>query len=155
MTETSLRALVKASALFAAFTLANACSCPSKPSEGSAERDATGATQALRTDVRKACEYQNAWPQRIHKTCTQCVSLSAAPACGCPADQREYSGKCYQDFLAKKNDESCKSVYECTNKCLRNQCDCIAKCYEGHDACMKLAANLEGCIAEVCDPHCR
>jgi hypothetical protein len=30
----------------------------------------------------------------------------------------------------------------------------VERCYEGKDACEKLAAAVDGCVAEVCDPYC-
>lgn len=105
--------------------------------------------------VRRACEHQKAWPLRIHAVCTNCVSLAAAPKCECRTDRKEYSGLCSLQQQAKLDDKPCDPVWQCTYKCKRTDCECIARCYEGKDHCHQLGAALESCVVKVCDPFCR
>jgi hypothetical protein len=105
--------------------------------------------------VREACQRRAVWNNRILKKCTQCLSLSAAPACGCKTDRKEYSGLCSEQQQARIDETACEPAYACTYKCDRNDCDCMARCYQSQERCEKLAAAVDSCVVEVCDPFCR
>lgn len=81
------------------------------------------------------------------------MSLAAAPACGCPADRKDYSGRCSEQRAAKVKDETCKGLMKCERKCGKD-CDCLVACYEGHEACYDIASKLDGCLVDVCASLC-
>jgi hypothetical protein len=130
-----------------------ACTCSSSDDAPKPEAS-TAAADGLH-DVRRACEHRAKWPLRLRRPCTQCVSLAAAPACGCKTDSKVYSALCAKEQRAKLDNKACEPVWQCTYKCKPTECDCIAACYEGKAACHKLASALDGCIAETCDNYCR
>jgi len=120
-----------------------------------AKKEETASAQAALSDVLKECEYQQKWPHRIRSVCTRCMSLSTAPACGCSKDQKEYSALCHPQQKARKDNKSCEPVTACTWECKPSDCACIAKCYDGHPECNKLASAEASCVSKVCDSFCK
>lgn len=126
----------------------SACTC-SPP--GDPKQEPSG----LLGDVRSACEHRVAWPHRLRTKCTKCMSLASTPKCGCPTDDKEYSGLCARERSAQVAAKECVPVWSCTYKCKPTDCACFAQCYEGQAACHEIASAIDGCLVEVCDPFCR
>ena len=128
-----------------------ACTC--SPSDAPAPTPSATANGRLR-DVRRACEHRAAWTHRHRRTCTKCVAAAVAKLCDCRADVESYSAVCSNEWQAKLAAKTCEPVFACARKCKATDCDCTASCYQDQPACRDVASSLEGCIAEVCDPHC-
>jgi hypothetical protein len=130
-------------------TLVAPVACTCKSSEGNG-----GAASAGLPEIQKACEHRAAWQKRIYRDCTTCLSLAAAPKCGCRADRKEYSGLCADADKARRDDKECDGVWQCSYRCKPDDCGCLAKCYEGQERCGKLAAALDTCLVKTCDAIC-
>jgi len=102
----------------------------------------------------KLCERRAKWTKRLRSKCTKCVSLAKAPP-GCEAADTEYSARCVRAQRAKLDEKSCEPVFQCAAKCKPTECDCVARCFEGHPQCDRLAAAVDSCVADVCGSHCR
>ncbi len=100
------------------------------------------------------CQQRASWANRLSSKCTKCVSLAPAPK-GCKSFDKVYLAQCADQQRAKLDGKSCEPVFRCSYKCKRKDCDCVARCFEGHDKCDRLAAAVDGCVAEVCEPFCR
>lgn len=112
------------------------------------------AAQKVET-AQEACAVRGKWEHQLHKKCTTCLSLAAAPACGCKTDEKEFSGHCAKEQSAKTRAKECKSVWECSYKCKKGDCACFDKCYEAEKACNDIVSALDACLVKVCDPYCR
>jgi hypothetical protein len=131
------------------------CTCGSDTAKETTS-EATDDAGAKLSGIKAACEYKVAWPKRLDKMCVKCVSLARAPACACPKDLKDYSGRCARIQRAKLDaKDACEEVFACADKCKPTECDCKAKCFEGHDKCHEAYAAVEICLAEVCDPLCK
>jgi hypothetical protein len=119
------------------------------------KKDADAEAKAALRDVRKACEHMAKWPRPLKRSCTRCMAYSTTPACNCPSDKEVYSGQCYPPRQAQVDEKSCEPVSACVNKCARSDCECITRCYDAQERCYKLASMVDGCVADVCDAHCR
>lgn len=104
-------------------------------------------------DVKKACEIRAAWTKGTTTACSDCTALAISPPCDCRKGDG-YSGLCYDQDRAKVNEPQCDGVDACIFKCAAD-CACADACLAGKDACRKLAAADQGCIAQVCDTHCK
>jgi hypothetical protein len=102
----------------------------------------------------KLCERRAKWTKRLRSKCTRCVSLAKAPP-GCEASDTEYSARCTKLQRAKLDAKSCESVFQCAAKCKPTECDCVARCFEGHADCDRIAAAVDSCVADVCSSHCQ
>jgi hypothetical protein len=138
---------VLAAASFAAALATMLVTCKSSDSS-------SGTRDAGKRDVREACARRVAWKNRLMKTCTQCMGLAAAPACGCKTDTKEYSGLCAAEQQAKIRASECTDAYACAVDC-HTDCECVSRCYEGQPKCYELASAVDGCLADVCDSFCR
>lgn len=105
-------------------------------------------------DVRKACEVRASWAHRIRTDCTNCLALSAAPACG-DCDLHPQAGRCSDQQQAKDAEPSCKDTDRCVRRCDRTDCACIERCYATNNRCHDLAAAVDACTTKVCDAYCR
>ncbi len=103
-------------------------------------------------DVKKACDIRSTWANAHTSACTGCTSLVTTPRCSCASN--DYEGACSNQQAGVTNEPTCTGIDECVNKC-GSDCTCVDGCYAGKDACRTRAAALDGCIADVCDPHCR
>jgi hypothetical protein len=106
-------------------------------------------------DVKAACEIRIGWARASEQECTDCLSTSRGPSCGCPAFPQEFVGKCADQGAAFGNERNCDLVGECIGKCAKTDCGCIDACYNDRPACRPKAAALDGCVADVCDKYCR
>lgn len=132
-----------------------ACTC-GKTEAGTADAGAVTITRDKLDGIKGSCEHRNTWKNRSLKQCTRCLGLSSAPACSCPADRETFSGVCAKEQNTKINAKECEPVWQCTYKCIdRTECDCFAKCFEGHEACHEIAAAVDTCVTETCDSLCR
>jgi hypothetical protein len=106
-------------------------------------------------DVKQACEIRTQWTKLDDQTCIDCLSVSKAPQCGCPAFQQEYVAKCNAQSNDVGAEHTCDFVGDCTGKCARNDCACVDACYNDRPNCRPKAAALDGCTTDVCDKYCR
>lgn len=106
-------------------------------------------------DVKKACEIRATWTRRGITSCDDCIAVSQAPTCGCPAFQQPYIARCVDQSHARVAEPSCDGTLDCVGKCNPNDCDCVDRCYAGKDLCREVASALDGCVADVCDAYCR
>ncbi len=105
-------------------------------------------------DFRAACQHKAAWKNRLATKCSRCKSYSRAPKCECPRDDLAFAGKCAAQQGMINADEGCDAVFKCEAKCRPTDCDCQAKCFDGHDKCRELAEAFERCTIEICEPFC-
>ncbi|MBW2527689.1 MAG: hypothetical protein JRI23_26135 [Deltaproteobacteria bacterium] len=99
------------------------------------------------------CRHKSKWSKRRDNDCVHCVSLAPAPP-GCEEQSRRYSALCADQQRARLDAKQCEPVFFCAAKCKLTDCDCVAKCYEGHAECDQLSAALDRCLVEVCEPYC-
>lgn len=104
-------------------------------------------------DVVKACGIRAQWTRLSSLECNECVGISTTPLCDCTA-RKDYAAKCHEHQLKRNKEAACEGVGTCTLNC-REDCNCVEQCFAGHEACRPIASALDGCVAEVCDPHCR
>lgn len=130
-----------------------ACNCDK--STDAAKPEPSGVAASGLTTVLAACQHRVAWERRLRKPCVKCMSLAAAPKCGCKNDTKPYSALCSAEQRAKLDAKaSCDEVFECSYKCKRTDCACQAKCFEGQDKCHAVAVALDTCLIESCDTYC-
>lgn len=104
--------------------------------------------------VQKACEIRKTWEHEIRRDCTTCLIKAAVPKCGdCSA--KDYDGLCSAEDAAKRAEPTCGEIHKCVYNCKIDDCECLARCYEGKEACEKLAGALDECTTKVCDVYCR
>jgi hypothetical protein len=104
--------------------------------------------------TQKACEVRKTWEHAIRRDCTTCLVKAAVPKCGdCSA--KDYDGMCSAEDAAKRAEPTCGEIHKCVYNCKIDDCDCLARCYEGKEACEKLAGALDECTTKVCDVYCR
>lgn len=106
-------------------------------------------------DVKLACEIRTQWTKRTDQACIDCLSVSKAPKCDCPAFQQDYAAKCNEQSAAVGGEQTCDFVGDCTSKCPAGDCACVDACYNERAACKPKAAALDGCTTETCDKYCR
>jgi hypothetical protein len=106
-------------------------------------------------DVVKACELRKAWTKRESVACTDCLAISSAPACDCPAYQQDFAAVCYEQSRARASEPQCEGVPGCVAACDRADCACIDACFAGKDRCRELTSAADGCTTDVCDAYCR
>lgn len=102
-------------------------------------------------DVAKACGIRVQWAQQTAAICNTCQAYARSPKCEC--GNYDFSGKCSEQEKAVTSDASCEQVDVCVRDC-NTDCGCVERCYDGR-ACKAAAAARDGCVAEVCAPHCR
>jgi hypothetical protein len=105
-------------------------------------------------DVRLACQARRAWSPSPSETCFDCLGYAKVPSCACPRAQ-DFGGACEIEGTAQASNPDCvRAVADCVGAC-ENDCDCVDRCYIGHDSCRKDTAALEGCVTRVCEVHCK
>jgi hypothetical protein len=139
------RQTVTAALLLSSFAIACSSTSSSAPSVQNAGNGVD--------DVMQACAIRAAWQQTLTPACTTCFAETPAQACSCDSDPDR--AKCLEQSQAKAAEPDCSTALsDCTIAC-HNDCACVDACYVGHDACRKVAAAFDGCVAAVCDPSCR
>jgi hypothetical protein len=104
--------------------------------------------------VRQVCESRQEWKRQIHRGCTDCIAKASTSECGnCSA--KDYAGRCKDQAKAVRDEPTCEGTVKCVVLCPDDDCACIEGCYQGKDACQKLAAELDACTTRICDPSCR
>ncbi|HVH43069.1 MAG TPA: hypothetical protein VM925_12030 [Labilithrix sp.] len=116
------------------------------------DEDAPATTNGV-NDVAKACAIRAQWTAATSPDCFDCLGASVVARCDCST--KDYAGRCSEQQNAKNAEATCAGVGECVFKCPTNDCACVDACYASKDACRPRGAALDGCLAEVCDPHCR
>lgn len=106
-------------------------------------------------DVKKACEIRLGWTNRSAVACTDCLSISQAPKCDCPAFQQEYAAKCSEQARSRSDEPSCDGTPGCVGNCQPDDCACIDACFAGRERCRELTSAADGCTTDVCDAYCR
>ncbi len=109
------------------------------------------ASSAGSVDPQPACMERAAWPDRTSAACTQCLGDAVLPACSCRTDPG--AAACATQQQAQDLEPDCADVQPCLLACA-GDCACVGGCYAGHDACRHVAANLQGCLIDVCATAC-
>jgi hypothetical protein len=104
-------------------------------------------------DVSKACAIRAQWTKATGPECADCFGASTVARCDCST--KDYAGKCSEQQNEKNTEADCAGVGECVFKCAANDCACVDACYANKNACRVRASALDGCLAEICDVHCR
>lgn len=127
----------------------------SKEDAAAAKSSAEVKAEKSERSVRDVCELrEKGWARTMHRGCTSCLAMAAAPACG-DCKKKPYVGQCARLDAARRAEPSCDDVTACRHRCRQDDCDCIAKCYEGHPKCDALTAAVDACTTEICAEHCR
>ena len=106
-------------------------------------------------DVRKACELRASWTKGADRTCINCVAAAPSPACDCP-DFKEFGGLCKSQDNDRRAEPSCTdAIGNCTRACAAKDCACVESCYAQAEACKRVAAAEDGCIADACTKYCQ
>lgn len=114
--------------------------------------NATASTNGV-NDVRKACDIRATWLHASSGACSDCYSYATTPRCDCT--DLPYAGSCSAQERTKLDEPSCAGVDACVRVCATTECACTDACYAGKDACRTAAAAVDGCVASICDEHCR
>ncbi len=105
-------------------------------------------------DVGKACAIRAQWTRPNSLDCNDCLGIASVAECDCTS-VKDYAGLCSEQQNAKTKEPTCEGVGECVFKCAAGDCACVETCYANKDICRERASALDGCLAEVCDTHCR
>ena len=138
---------VPRSSFFLVFSalLAVACDDPEAPSEPVI----TGVNS-----VRAACELRSRWTRLDTGDCASCRAATVLPACGCEGF-RAFEARCAPQADARRAHPECTAALDaCTAACAPADCGCLDGCYEGASGCLQATAARDGCVTEVCAPHC-
>ena len=103
-------------------------------------------------DVKAACEIRSKWV-RSGNDCSLCEAAVISPRCDCTS-LAAFGAACLDQQNARKplcND----AIDTCVFGCTVTDCACIEACYANADACKKASSARDGCVAEVCDSHCK
>jgi hypothetical protein len=110
-------------------------------------------TAAATDKMQAACEVRKGWQHAIRRDCTTCLVKAAVPKCG-NCSIKEYAGLCSEEDAARRAEPTCEGIEGCVYKC-KDDCECLARCYEGKDACRALAGEVDECTTRACDSYCR
>jgi hypothetical protein len=106
-------------------------------------------------DVRASCTIRTTWANASRDKCVNCLASAAAPACECETF-KEFAGQCYSQDQARLAEPSCTTpVKDCAHNCPKSDCGCVEACYASAEACKRATAATEGCVTDVCAPHCK
>ncbi|MBX3187981.1 MAG: hypothetical protein KF819_13240 [Labilithrix sp.] len=104
-------------------------------------------------DVRAACEIRVKWKRLGTSDCISCISSAPSVPCECPAF-KDFAGKCEEQGNARIREASCNDAIEqCVNDC-KTDCACVEGCYAQSEACKRVTAARDGCVADVCASQC-
>lgn len=104
-------------------------------------------------DVRKACEIRATWRNLSAEKCGLCQAAAPRPPCGCESFSG-FDGVCAAQGDARRAEPSCSEVFDrCEIGCASN-CACIENCYATAQACKRVSAARDGCVAEACASYC-
>jgi hypothetical protein len=103
-------------------------------------------------DVKAACEIRAKWV-RTGNDCSLCEASVPLPPCDC-SSTAAFAGACVDQQDAQRRVCS-DAINLCVFHCDATDCACVEACYAADDACKKASAARDGCIAEVCDKHCK
>jgi hypothetical protein len=117
------------------------------------DEEKTGSASNGVNDVGQACQIRAAWTRATAVDCTDCLAISTVARCDCSV--KDYAGLCSEQHNARNAEPACAGVAECAYKCKQGDCGCVDACLAGKEACRPRTAALDGCLAEVCDVHCR
>jgi len=105
-------------------------------------------------DVRAACQIRAGWAKLDTEACTTCLAAAPLPTCECEAF-RDVAGLCKAQGDARRAEKTCDSATEdCVAKCDKRNCECIEGCYARSEACKRVTAARDGCVADACAKHC-
>lgn len=106
-------------------------------------------------DVKAACELRVGWTKADSTACVECIAVSKAPKCECPAYQQGYAAKCNVQLTARAEEPTCEETYGCVGACDEKDCACVDACFAGKERCRELTSAVDGCTTDVCDAYCR
>lgn len=118
----------------------------------SGDDDAAATTTGV-NDVSKACAIRAQWTKSTSPDCADCLGASTIARCDCST--KDYAGLCSEQQTAKNAEPTCAGVGECVFRCAAGDCACVDACYVDNGTCRTTSSALDGCLAEVCDAHCR
>ncbi len=103
-------------------------------------------------DVKRACEIRTTWVREGNE-CSLCEAGAISPRCDCTT-LASFGAACIDQQNTLR--QACGVEKDnCVAKCDRTDCGCIEACYADNAACKSAAAARDGCVAEVCGPHCK
>jgi hypothetical protein len=106
-------------------------------------------------DLRAACEQRRTWTRAKTVECLECMATAPLPACDCTVKQ-PFVGLCAQQLKLKLANPECdQTLGVCVNACKPDDCACNEACFASRKTCRARVSALDGCVAEVCDSHCR
>ena len=106
-------------------------------------------------DVRHACEIRASWLHAEAVKCVNCVAAAPSPACDCEAF-KEFGGLCKNQEDARRAEPSCNDANDlCSRTCAKTDCACVEGCYAQAEACKRVIAARDGCVADVCTQYCK
>ena len=106
-------------------------------------------------DVRAACKARASWLNANRDTCINCMIGSRSPHCDC-AEFKDFAGACRSQEEARLAEPSCTTaVKDCATHCAKADCGCLEGCCAPADACKRVTAAADGCVAEACAPYCQ
>lgn len=107
---------------------------------------------SARPTVRQSCERRDLWLNGTTQACLVCLADAARARCDC--DTSPVAGACAAQAGAVSRAPDCSGTAQCASTCA-GDCACEDACYAAHEACRPLAADLDACVAQVCDERCR
>lgn len=104
-------------------------------------------------DVKAACEIRATWTAPTSNRCLSCMAVAPQAPCGCEAFEG-FDGVCHAQGQAVRAEPSCtESITTCVRDCA-SDCACVDGCYAAAEACKKVNAALDGCVADACSAYC-